>query len=106
MEIKNTLNPIDPYTQARVNNAGKTPQTANRAPHNAPVSGKETGDRVSLSPEAKLRTEAFTSAMNTPDVRAEKVSELKARVQSGEYTIDSKAIAAKLLEEEPGLFQP
>lgn len=106
MEIKNTLNPLDPYTQTKLSNTNQTAQTANRAAANAPAPVKDTGDRVSLSPEAKLRTEAFTSAMNAPEVRAEKVAELKARVQSGEYEADSKAVAAKLLAEEPGLFRP
>jgi len=106
MEIKNTLNPLDPYNQPRLNQLGKASLPTNRATANAPASARETGDRVSLSPEAKLRTEAYTSAMNAPDIRAEKVAEIKARVQSGEYFVDSKAVAAKLLAEEPGLFQP
>ena len=106
MEIKNTLNPLDPYNQSRLNNLGKAAQPANRVAANAPASVRESGDRVSLSPEAKLRTEAYTSAMSAPEIRAEKVAEIKARVQSGEYAVDSKALAAKLLSEEPGLFQP
>ena len=104
MEIKNTLNPLDPYNQNKLTRLDKASQQASRAVANAPA--RETGDRVSLSPEAKLRTEAYTSAMNAPDIRAEKVAEIKARVQSGDYAIDSKAIAAKLLAEEPGLFRP
>ena len=106
MEIKNTFNPLDPYNQTKLTNTGQTGKTTGRAAPNAPAQGAETGDRVSLSPEAKLRTEAFTTAMNTPEVRAEKVAALKAQVESGEYQIDSKAIAAKLLAQEPGLFQP
>ena len=106
MEIKNTLNPFAPYNQSRLTGAAQANQPANRAAANAPAPAKEGGDRVSLSPEGKLRTEAFTAAMGAPDVRAEKVAALKARVQSGEYAIDGKAIATKLLQEEPGLFQP
>ncbi len=104
MEIKNTLTPLDPYTQTKL--AGGVP--ANRAANRTapgPAPGREGGDRVSLSPEARLRTEAFSSAMSAPEMRAEKVAELKARVQSGEYQVDSAAVAAKLLQEEPGLFQ-
>ena len=104
MEIKNTLNPLDPYTKAKLTDV--TAPTARKEATNAPSTVMETGDRVSLSDEARLRTEAFTSAMNAPDVRAAKVAELKAKVESGEYTVDSKAVAAKLLQEEPGLFQP
>ena len=106
MEIKNTFNPLDPYTQTKLNSANQTKQATGRTAAGTTAPAAETGDRVSLSNEAKLRTEAFTTASNTPDVRAAKVAELKARVEAGEYQIDSKAIAAKLLTEEPGLFQP
>lgn len=105
MEIKNNLNPLDPYTQARLTGATHANQAASRAAANAPAPARESGDRVSLSPEAKLRTEAFSTAMSAPEVRAEKVAALKARVESGEYQVDSAAVAAKLLQEEPGLFQ-
>ncbi len=106
MEIKNNLNPLDPYAQTRLTNAAQTNQAANRAADSASAPARDGGDRVSLSPEARLRTEAFSTAMNAPDVRAEKVAELKARVESGEYQVDAASVAAKLLREEPGLFRP
>ncbi len=105
MEIKNTLNPLDPYSRTQI--AGAKAQAAQRSANTAQTApAQEGGDRVSLSPEAKLRTEALSSALNAPDVRQAKVAELKARVESGEYLPDGKAIAAKLLQEEPGLFRP
>ena len=106
MEIKNTFNPLDPYTQTKLNNTAQTGQAVGRKAADTAAPKAETGDRVSLSPEAKLRTEAFSSAMNAGDVRADKVAALKAQVESGEYQIDSRAIASRLLQEEPGLFQP
>ena len=105
MEIKNNLNQLDPYSRTQI--AGTKTQAAQRGANTAqPASVQEGGDRVSVSPEAKLRTEALTTALNAPDVRQAKVAELKARVESGEYAPDSTAIAAKLLQEESGLFQP
>lgn len=104
MEIKNNISNLDPYNRTGLTNAAG--QAAARGTVPAQPSAGETGDRVSLSPEAKLRTEALTTAMNTPEVRQAKVDAIKARVESGEYTVDSKAVAAKLLREEPGLFQP
>lgn len=106
MEIKNNLNPLDPYNQTKLTSTTQTNQAVNRTAANTSAPARESGDRVSLSPEGKLRTEAFTAAMGAPDVRAEKVAGLKARVQSGEYQVDSKAVATKLLQEEPGLFRP
>lgn len=105
MEIKNTFNPLDPYSQTKLNSANLASQIARSKAAENTAARTETGDRVSLSPEAKLRTEAYSSAMSAPDVRAEKVAALKASVQSGEYQVDSKAVASKLLQEEPGLFQ-
>lgn len=105
MEIKNNISNLDPYNRTKLTAAGQT-GVRGVAPGVAQTPAAETGDRVSLSPEAKLRTEALTTAMNTPDVRQAKVDAIKARVESGEYAIDSNAIAAKLLQEEPGLFQP
>jgi len=45
--------------------------------------------------EAKRIEEAIAAA---PDVREEKVAELKARIESGEYRIDHDAIADKLID--------
>ena len=101
MEIKNNLHNIDPYNKTKIKSPSN--KTANRGNAIAPVA--ITGDRVSVSPEARLQAEAFTAAMSAPDVRLDKVAALKAKVESGEYTPDSKAIAARLLEQEPGVFR-
>lgn len=106
MEIRNNLNPLDPYNQARLGKADQASGKVTTRNAAANASAGETGDRVSLSPEAMLRTEAFSSAMSAPEVRAEKVAEIKARVDAGEYEINSRAIASRLLTEEPGLFRP
>lgn len=103
MEIKNNLTPLDSYGRTKIGGTN-APERQRGAAQTAPAA--ESGDRVTLSPEAKLRTEAYTAAMNAPDVRQDKINELKARVESGEYQPDSAAIAAKLLIEEPGLFRP
>lgn len=104
MEIKNNINNLDPYNRTSLTNAAG--QIGARGTAQAQPSAGETGDRVSLSPEAKLRTEALTTAMNAPEVRQAKVDAIKASVDSGEYAVDGKALAAKLIQEEPGLFQP
>ncbi len=106
MEIKNALVQLDPYRaklkadeNAQTTRAGRT-----AAPKDAAKPSSQ-GDRISLSPEAKLRTEAYSAAMSAPEVRQAWVDAIKARVDSGEYQPDSKKIAAKLLQEEPGLFR-
>lgn len=58
---------------------------------------------VSLSPQAKEKAEAHAKAMNiarsTPDVRANRVEELKAKIKSGEYKVDAGNIADGMLKE-------
>ena len=103
MEIKNALNQLDPY-RARLKTDETAQKTRAQADKDAPKAVQSQGDRISLSPEAKLRTEAFTAAMAAPEVRQAKVNAIKAQVDSGEYQPDSKKIAAKMLQEEPGLF--
>ena len=49
----------------------------------------------SASKEAQLIREAIDSQ---PDVRADKVAELKAKVESGQYRVDHKAVAGKFVD--------
>lgn len=63
------------------------------------------GDTISVSRDALLLTEARRTAQSTPDVRADRVDELRAQVASGTYTVDAKAIAESLVREEPSLFR-
>jgi flagellar biosynthesis anti-sigma factor FlgM len=58
---------------------------------------------VELSEKGKSRAaeqkKAFDIAKNTPDVREDRVAELKAKIQSGTYEIDSGKIADGMLRE-------
>ena len=57
-------------------------------------------DRVSLSDEARLMAEAAHTANTAPDVRAERVAELKARVDNGTYSVDNRALAAAIVRDD------
>ncbi len=102
MEIK-----VDPYRaqqferNAETREAGKAANAQGQAQTQATAAQ---ADRVSLSPEARLQAAAMQAASNAPDMRADKVAELKAKVESGEYRPDSRNIAAKLLQEEAEIF--
>lgn len=54
-------------------------------------------DTVTLSGDAKLFSQAVRDAQEAPEVRADRVAELKAQVESGEYQPDSHKIAEKML---------
>jgi len=66
-----------------------------------PVSGGATvaTERVDLSAEAKDFQRIKQILDETPDVREEKVRELKDRIESGNYAVDSGKVAAKMLGE-------
>ena len=101
MKIKNTLDPLAQYSAKMDKSTGVR---AVRGDTDKTASTTAKGDTISLSPEAKLYTEAYSGAMNAPEVRQAKVDAIKARVDAGEYQIDTQKIAAKLLQEEQGLF--
>ena len=61
-------------------------------------------DKVSVSHEARLLSEARRAAEASPDVRTDKVEALRIQVANGTYKPDSRLIAENLLREEPGIF--
>jgi negative regulator of flagellin synthesis FlgM len=61
-------------------------------------------DKVSVSETGVLRTEAYRTAMNTPEIRQEKVDNLKAQVDSGNYQIDPQRIARAMVEQEANML--
>ncbi len=56
-------------------------------------------DRVTLSPEARELLAAQQKLAEIPDVREEKVHEIKARIANGSYRIDGGKIAEKMIRE-------
>lgn len=54
-------------------------------------------DELKLSDEAREFQIALKALENTPDVREEKIEEIRQQIQSGTYEIDSKKIAEKML---------
>lgn len=101
MQIKNLLNKLDKY-QTTLDKADNKPSGKSRKTADSASAGG--GDRVSLSNTARLRTEAYSGALSAPEVRQEKVEAIKQKVDSGEYQVDSKDIARKLLKDESDFF--
>jgi len=102
MEIKNTLfRNLEPY-RAKVDQEAAD-AAAGRAKNTAQHSVPAQGDRISLSVSARLYTMAHAETVNAPEVRREMVDALKQRVDSGEYAVDARKVAEKLLESETGL---
>ena len=53
---------------------------------------------VNLSTASKEAQTAREVIASEPDVREDKVAELKERIESGNYTIDNKAVADKIVD--------
>ena len=60
------------------------------------LSGQDT--IVNLSTASKEAQTAREIIASEPDVREDKVAELKKRIESGNYTIDNKAVADKIVD--------
>lgn len=56
-------------------------------------------DRVDISGKAREIAELMAVISQMPDVRAEKVAEIKKAVESGNYTINPSKIAESILNE-------
>lgn len=61
------------------------------------------GFDVNLSPAAREKAKAFQKALeiarNTPDIREDRVAEIKKKIQDGTYQVDSGKIADGMLME-------
>ena len=57
------------------------------------------GDSVELSTEAKIMQEAVKALEALPDVREDKVAQIKQQIAEGTYEIDSKKISEKIIKE-------
>lgn len=56
-------------------------------------------DKVELSSRAMDLKEMQSQAMSSPDVRTEKVQQIKTNIENGTYSISSEKIAERLIEE-------
>ncbi len=63
------------------------------------VIGSKEKDQINLSSEAQLLSKAKSLIEQPSDERAKHIEELKDMIQSGEYKVNSKQIASKLIDE-------
>jgi negative regulator of flagellin synthesis FlgM len=54
-------------------------------------------DSVTLSNDARSRTIAIQAVQNTPDVRDQKVADIKQQVSDGTYQVSASLLARKML---------
>ena len=56
-------------------------------------------DKVVLSPEAKEIQKAKELLDTVPDIRKEKVAEIRTQIENGTYEIEAEKVALKMIEE-------
>ena len=95
MEITN-----NPFARldAYVKSIGKEKSRVYGPPRETPKGG-QSEDKVALSPEAKQMQEARKILDSLPDIREEKVTEIRAQIENGTYSVDSEKIAFKMIRE-------
>jgi negative regulator of flagellin synthesis FlgM len=64
-----------------------------------PVEGVTKEDKVVLSAEVKRIQEAKKLLDSIPDIREEKVAQIKAQIENGTYQVEEKKLAQKIMKE-------
>ena len=70
-------------------------QVAPKAPETQSATAVE--DSVSISEATRLARDVQAQLASFPEVNADRVAELKQKVQSGSYAVDSYALAGKIV---------
>jgi flagellar biosynthesis anti-sigma factor FlgM len=69
-----------------------------RRPTSQPAAPAVSPDSVSLSSEARALAASRRAVESAPDVREDRVAELKQRIARGEYDVPADVLARKLLK--------
>ena len=64
----------------------------------AQVQSQQT-DRVDLSDQSKEMKKIYTAQQMAPDIRTDRVNEVKTLVEENRYQVDSKKVAEKMIRE-------
>ena len=90
---------IDNIINTQVNNSGKSnqPTAVNKdgSKHEQSANSTASVDTISLTESAKLIQQLEKQIIDQPVVNAEKVSEIRENINSGNYVISSERVAEK-----------
>lgn len=81
--------------QDRMDTSGKKPVN----PKSEPAGSVSGGEQIDLSSKAKGIQKTLETVQTSPDIRSEKVAEIKNQIASNTYRVDSEALAEKILRE-------
>ena len=86
-------------TMQYVNQANPSKQSEKQQPSQEVRDKPLSTDKVELSVRSKEMQKINDDLQMTPDLRAEKVSDLKKLIQEGKYEVDNNALAGKMIKE-------
>jgi negative regulator of flagellin synthesis FlgM len=82
---------------------GKTKKTDKSSAPESTQSSQRAGDTTGARPEISAKAKEFSKAKEVankaPDVREDKISELKKKIAAGTYQVSADAIADKMVDE-------
>lgn len=104
--MKVNQNPLSGTTQSpnstkqidKAKDAGKAGEVQ-KAKVDSKSKAHASGAEVEISEQAQLMRQAAEAVHALPDVRQDRVAELKERIKAGTYKVDSQSVADKLVEE-------
>lgn len=92
----------NPVQNSELSKTNKSDRTA-KADEIAKKRGREIhsgdGGSAEISSKGKEFARAREIAAKSPDVREEKIAELRRRIAEGKYSVDNKAVADRLVDE-------
>ncbi len=89
-------NQVDQVLRAYIGKTGQSHPTGGTASKGSSEKPKG-GDRVDLSMDAQELKRYVNAIARVPEARTEKVEQISAKVNSGEYYVDATDIAEKML---------
>jgi flagellar biosynthesis anti-sigma factor FlgM len=87
---------IDPRRAQPTPSVAPAPRVRRATPQ--PAASAPAADSVSLSSEARSLAASRRAVESAPEVREDRVAELKQRIASGEYDVPADALARKMLK--------
>lgn len=91
----------------KINGLGRAMEVYAGNSYNKPVQKSQKSakrDELQLSSGAKFHQIAMAELKNIPDIREDKVAAIKESIESGTYSVDSKAIAEKIYKMSKGIY--
>lgn len=92
----------DIHQKNPLHNVGQSqsPQQAEKSPKSGESEARASfEDRVEFSARSKEMQKIYEVLRSTPDVRSERIAELKREIEMGRYHVKSEALAEKMLKE-------